>query len=70
MKNNAKHTFIAIFKDAIPLYWLPNKLNLIRRQIYDFKYTCVQCCVRRNKCIYTFISFILWSRLHKRWWNK
>ena len=32
MENNAKHTFIAVFKEAFPLYWLPNKLHLIRRK--------------------------------------
>ena len=32
MENNAKRTFIAIFKEAIPLYWLQNKLHLIRRK--------------------------------------
>ena len=32
MENNAKHTFIAIFKEAIQLCSLPNKLHLIRRK--------------------------------------
>jgi len=32
MENNAKHAFIVIFKEAFPLYWLPNKLHLIHRK--------------------------------------
>lgn len=55
MENNAKHTFIAVFKEAIPLCSLPNKLHLIRRKLQTILNIPVCSAVFDGVSVFTFL---------------